>query len=390
MANILDYLSWRGDLTLAQSPFNEVDNLILAELSFVNFTGIVPGPGEGEGVPLHTAAEAFFRSHEGGDMGMGVLVPDEIPALLRRMAECPRFREMRVNCFQDHLDVRKAEQFAAVTVELGDGSRYLSFRGTDDTIAGWKEDFLLGCQPEVPAQKKAVAYVKAVAGQYPRRKLMLGGHSKGGNLAVWAGVFCPLAVQRRIRSVWSNDGPGFHDDILSLPRHVRLAERIHTIVPKSSVVGMLLEHEEDYTVVDSSQQGLMQHDGFSWAVLGNRFVRLHSVTRQARLTDQELRGWVQGLTVEQREKFVDSAFQVLEASGAQTLTDLKADSFKAVRPMVRALKDLDKETREALLKFMSILFMSNLRMTLEGIQEETEKSLLRNGKKAERSAGKKG
>ena len=100
------------------------------------------------------------------------------------------------------------------------------------------------------------------------------------------------------------------------------------------------------------------------------------------LTDQELRGWVQGLTVEQREKFVDSAFQVLEASGAQTLTDLKADSFKAVRPMVRALKDLDKETREALLKFMSILFMSNLRMTLEGIQEETEKSLLRNGKKA--------
>ena len=113
MANILDYLSWRGDLTLAQSPFNEVDNLILAELSFVNFTGIVPGPGEGEGVLLHTAAEAFFRSHEGGDMGMGVLVPDEIPALLRKMAECPRFREMRVNCFQDHLDVRKAEQFAA-------------------------------------------------------------------------------------------------------------------------------------------------------------------------------------------------------------------------------------------------------------------------------------
>ena len=236
----------------------------------------------------------------------------------------------------------------------------------------------------------AVTYTEAMAHQYPRIKLRLGGHSKGGNLAVWAGVFCPAAVQRRIAAVWSNDGPGFHDDILSLPRHIRLAERIHTIVPKSSVVGMLLEHEEDYTVVDSSQQGLMQHDGFSWEVLGNHFVRLHSVTRQAQLTDQELRGWVQGLTVEQREKFVDSAFRVLEASGAQTLTDLKADSFKAVRPMVRALKDLDKETREALLKFMSILFMSNLRMTLEGIQEETEKSLLRNGKKAERSAGKKG
>ena len=214
-----------------------------------------------------------------------------------------------------------------------------------------------------------------MARQYPRVKLRLGGHSKGGNLAVWAGVFCPLAVQRRIRSVWSNDGPGFHDDILSLPRHVRLAERIHTIVPKSSVVGMLLEHEEDYTVVDSSQQGLMQHDGFSWAVKGPGFVRLHSVTRQARLCDQELRGWVQELTEEQREQFIDSAFQVLEASGAQTLTDLKADSFKAVGAIIRALKDLDRETRDALLKFMSILFRSNLRMTLEGLQEETEKTL---------------
>lgn len=367
-----------------------MDNLILAELSFVDFGGIVPGPGEGRAVPLWKAAEAYFAKTEGRPIDMGVLVPNQIPELLRRTAASPRFRDMKLNGFVDHLDTVKAEQFAALVAECGDGTVYLSFRGTDDTLAGWKEDFYLSCMREVPAQKMAVAYTEAMAHQYPRIKLRLGGHSKGGNLAVWAGVFCPTAVQRRIAAVWSNDGPGFHDDILSQPRHIRLAERIHTIVPKSSVVGMLLEHEEDYTVVDSNQQGLMQHDGFSWAVLGNRFVRLHSVTRQARLTDQELRGWVQGLTVEQREKFVDSAFQVLEASGAQTLTDLKADSFKAVRPMVRALKDLDKETREALLKFMSILFMSNLRMTLEGIQEETEKSLLRNGKKTERPAGKKG
>ena len=195
MANILDYLSWRGDLTLAQSPFNEVDNLILAELSIGQGGG---GGDEAQGQGGDKQVLDPVRSHEGGDMGMGVLVPDEIPALLRKMAECPRFREMRVNCFQDHLDVRKAEQFAAVTVELGDGSLYLSFRGTDDSIAGWKEDFLLGCQPEVPAQKKAVAYVKAVAAQYPRRKLMLGGHSKGGNLAVYGGIFVPLAIQRRI------------------------------------------------------------------------------------------------------------------------------------------------------------------------------------------------
>ena len=370
MANILDYLSWRGDLTLAQSPFNEVDNLILAELSFVNFTGIVPGPGEGEGVPLHTAAEAFFRSHEGGDMGMGVLVPDEIPALLRRMAECPRFREMRVNCFRDHLDVRKAEQFAAVTVELGDGSLYLSFRGTDDTIAGWKEDFLLGCQPEVPAQKKAVAYVKAVAGQYPRRKLMLGGHSKGGNLAVYGGIFVPLAIQRRISAVWSNDGPGFYGAVLETPQHARLEGRVHSIVPKSSVVGMLLEHEESYTVVDSDQTGLWQHDGFSWQVLGTGFVTLRQVSRQGRRNDLALKEWVRRLPVDQREKFVDGLFEVLTASGATTLTDLKEDGFRAAGAMVRAMKDMEKDTRDALFNAIATLFRSNIQAAVEEAREE--------------------
>ena len=370
MANILDYLNWRGDLTLAQSPFNEVDNLILAELSFVNFTGIVPGPGGGEGVPLHAAAEAFFRSHEGGDMGMGVLVPDEIPTLLRKMAECPRFREMKVNCFCDHLDVRKAEQFAAVTVELGDGSIYLSLRGTDDTIAGWKEDFLLGCQPEVPAQKKAVAYVKAVAAQYPRRKLMLGGHSKGGNLAVYGGIFVPLAIQRRISAVWSNDGPGFYGAVLETPQHARLEGRVHSIVPKSSVVGMLLEHEESYTVVDSDQVGLWQHDGFSWQVLGTGFVTLREVSRQGRRNDLALKEWVRRLPVDQREKFVDGLFEVLTASGATTLTDLKEDGFRAAGAMVRAMKDMEKDTRDALFNAIATLFRSNIQAAVEEAREE--------------------
>ena len=388
MANLLDYLDWRGDLTLRQSPFNEVDNLILAELSFVDFGGIVPPPGQGEGVPLSRAADTFFARFPAGEkIDMGVLVPDAIPEMLRKMAAAPRFRDMKLSCFVDHLDVGKGEQFAALTIETGDGFFYLSFRGTDDTLAGWKEDFDLACMPEVPAQKKAVAYLTEVARQYPRQKLRLGGHSKGGNLAVYAGVFCPAAVQRRIAAVWSNDGPGFHEDLLDLPQHRRLEERIYSIVPKSSVVGMLLEHEEDYTVVDSDQLGLLQHDGFSWQVMGRGFVTLGRITRQAQLSDTTLRQWLRGMSTEQREKFVHALFTVLKASGAATLTDLKAESFKAVGPMVKAMKDLDKETRDGLLDFVRMLFMSNLRLTLEGIQEENEKRAQRRRKKREEKNG---
>lgn len=374
MANLMDYLDWRGDLTLDQSPFNEVDNLILAELSFVDFHGSVPAPGEGESVPLREAAEAFFaRFPEGEKIDMGVLVPAAIPDMLRKMADSRRFGTMGLNCFVDLLDVGKGEQFAALTIETGDGLVYLSFRGTDDTLAGWKEDFELACMPEVPAQKKAVQYVRDVSRQYPRRRLRLGGHSKGGNLAVYAGVFCPAAVQRRIEAIWSNDGPGFHQDLLDLPEHRRVAERICSIVPKSSVVGMLLEHEEDYAVVDSDQLGFMQHDGFSWQVMGDHFLTLHQVTRQAHLSDLALREWVHSMPVERREEFVTALFDVLTASGAVTLKDLKADSFKAAGAIVKAMKDLDRETREGLLDFVRLLFRSNLLMTLEGIQEETEK-----------------
>ena len=280
---------------------------------------------------------------------------------------------MKLNCFVSWLDTKKAEQFAALTIETGDGLLYLSFRGTDDTLAGWKEDFLMACLPEIPAQKMAVQYVRNVARQFPRKRLRLGGHSKGGNLAVYAGVYAPDSVQKRIHAIWSNDGPGFHDDLLDLPEHQRVADRIVSIVPKSSVVGMLLEHEEDYTVVDSSQQGLMQHDGFSWEVLGDHFVKLRSVTRQGRLNDLTLKEWVHNMPLDQREKFVDGLFTVLSASGAVTLTDLKEESLKAAGAMVRAMKDMEKDTRDALIYAIRLLFRCNAKVLLEEWQQDYEK-----------------
>ena len=144
MANLMDYLDWRGDLTLEISPFNEVDALILAELSFVDFDGIVPPPELGRGLPLIEAAEAFFARHGGKDVPMGVLVPDTISKMLRKLMTSPRFRNMTLNGYTALLDDSIEQQFAALTIDLGNGSIYISFRGTDDTIVGWKEDLNMG------------------------------------------------------------------------------------------------------------------------------------------------------------------------------------------------------------------------------------------------------
>ena len=257
MANLMDYLDWRGDLTLEISPFNEVDALILAELSFVDFDGIVPPPELGRGLPLNEAAEAVFRPPwPGRTSPWASSCRTRSRKMLRKLMTSPRFRNMTLNGYTALLDDSIEQQFAALTIDLGNGSIYISFRGTDDTIVGWKEDLNMGFLEEIPSQKQAVEYVARVARQYSDKTIRIGGHSKGGNLAVYSAAKSSGEIQERIVAVHNNDGPGFAWDISETPGHKRIASRIHTILPQTSVVGMLMEHEKRYQVVHSTYDGL--------------------------------------------------------------------------------------------------------------------------------------
>ena len=169
MPNMIDYIDWRGDLTIGQDPFNEVDNLILSEFCFLDLAGIVPAVETGKLVPLGEAVEAYFRRHQGQELRMGVLVPDQILTMAARMAESPRFASMGLGGFCSHIDSRREAQFAALTVDIGNGGVYLAFRGTDDTLVGWKEDFNMAFLSTVPSQPMAVEYVKAAAAAHPGR-----------------------------------------------------------------------------------------------------------------------------------------------------------------------------------------------------------------------------
>ena len=373
---VFDYLRWRGDLTFAQDAFSEVDNLILCIITYLNFRRFDTLRSRDPSDALALGEIVSRMTPEDEQQGLS---PNDYIPLMQAAADSVRFGSVRMFGYETVRDEEREMQLDALSFLVPDGTLFCAFMGTDRSLVGWKENLNLSFMDAVPAQVGATEYVTDMAAHCPDRLLRIGGHSKGGNLAVYSGVFCPESIQKRIIAVWSNDGPGFHTDLLDLPEHQRIAERIYSIVPKSSVVGMLLEHEEDYAVVDSDQLGFLQHDGFSWQVLGDHFVTLRQMSRQAHLSDQELRKWVHGLSVEQRETFVSALFDVLTASGAVTLTDLKDDSFKAVGAMVKAMKDLDKETRDGLWEFLAILFKSNLRMVLEGIQEDTAKK--RSGKR---------
>lgn len=309
MGNLLDYLAWRGDLSLERVPFCPVDGLVLSVLSYAQFEGMVPEGASGP-VPLGRAAEECLA-----------LFPDRREAaLLRALADAPRFARMELCRYADRFVPREETQFAALTVFPGDGCAFLAFRGTDGTLVGWKEDFNLSFMDVVPAQLEAAGYIRDFAASFPGL-LRLGGHSKGGNLAVAGASLASVKARDRIRSVWSFDGPGLNPYLLARPGYQELRTRIHSFVPKSSVVGLLLAHEEPHTVVDSDQQGLFQHDPYSWQILGPDFVRLEEVDAGSRLMDRTLKNWLAGLTNEQRETVADTLYELLSSGDARTVKE---------------------------------------------------------------------
>lgn len=316
VSGLLDYLAWRGDITFEQISFCPVDGLILSALSYIHFDGLVP-EDTGPSVPLKQAAERYLALPP---MRRGRCRCPKDLELLRALADAPRFSRLGLCRCADCFIPREETQFAALTILLGDNSAYLAFRGTDGTLVGWKEDFNLSFMDVVPAQLEAAEYIQDFAMSFPG-PLRLGGHSKGGNLAVAGASLSAMKVRDRIESVWSFDGPGLNPYLLARPGYQELRTRIRSFVPKSSVVGLMLTHEEPHTVVDSDQEGLFQHNPYSWQVLGPGFVQLEEVDAGSRLIDRTLKNWLAGLTGQQREIVADTLYELLASGDAKMVKE---------------------------------------------------------------------
>lgn len=360
--NIIDYLEWRGDLSFKSSPFNEVDNLVFSMLSFIDYSGIVPSELLGRPVKLSECLDKYDRLHPKGE-SFGVIIPQITGDLFRLAAESRRFSEIYAAYYRNEISEEEQMQFAAVTFILPDNSIFIAFRGTDDTLVGWREDFNLSFTCPVPSQETAAEYVANVASVY-RGKIRMGGHSKGGNLSVYAAVFAPEHIRNRIVTAYSNDGPGFSGSIIDSEEYKAAADKTVTLVPQSSVIGMLLEHDGDFHVIESTiHNGLFQHDPFSWSVLGPSFIHLDSLSKNGRLHDSISRGWLAKLSSEERKKLTDTLFGVLESTGAKTLTDLTDVTFDKIAAVIRSIGNLDRETREQMGEFVLRLAQAKRELT---------------------------
>ena len=307
--NLMDYITWRGDLTVDRAPLTQVDHLIMANLIYNDLRNIDWPEG---GLTLQELVPLTDLPKQTGNIYF-----EQWRELFFTMAAQPRYREMRVRDYVDVTDEEKGIQFAAATFDMGDVS-YIAYRGTDASIVGWYEDFCLAFESPVPAQQAAVDYLTAAAAK-TGNKLVLTGHSKGGCLSAYAGACAPEALRERILRVCSFDGPGLSDEVMASEGYAAIRPKILSVIPQSSVVGLLLDYHTDYTVVHSVNNGILQHDSFSWQMENPfTFTPEADIDDSSRIMKEGMHNWLKVCSAEQRRAFTDALFETIGATDAHT------------------------------------------------------------------------
>ena len=367
MGNIMDYISWRGDLSFEQSQFNEVDNLILACFSYVNLDGISAVTKQ-KGIGLKKLTKEFMKLHTMKELEADKSFIRLAPFMMMEMAKSVRFGKCVVRNYVNDIVTEAEQQFAAMEIVLEDGTSYVSFRGTDDTIIGWKEDFNLSTGV-VPAQKRAIEYLQKIS-EHTDGMLRVGGHSKGGNLAIYGSVMCKSAHEK-ILEIYSNDGPGFSREFQELPETKEMMPKIIRIIPEYSIIGTLLEHEKEPVIVASSSKGLLQHDGFSWEVQGPAPVRRDSLNKTALRFIEILHKWIDGMDMEQKRLLIEDLFATLQASGYENLSEVQSGGLKSLAAMVKRVEKFAPESRGMMQELLTAICGG----WLEQLQADTKDKL---------------
>lgn len=352
MGNMETYLAWRGDLSFTERPFCEVDNIIFTEITYFDLEGIVPTVSEGGSITLAQMAESFFQL---GRKNVSANGPR--PQLMELLATSTRFRDVRVSRFSEQIDEQQHLEFAAMTFSLETGTDYVAFRGTGDLLVGWREDFNMTFL-RVPAQVEAAAYLEQTLSQ-TKRPSYVGGHSKGGNLAVYAAMMCPEHLQENIVAVYNNDGPGFCDELIEPEKYQAIEAKLIRIVPEFCVFGNLFNPAPPTKIIASSASGMSQHSGLSWQVEGDHFCEKEDFAEQSKAISRIIHTWIRSASLEQREAFVDDFFKALEAEGVERfseLTKLGTDRLESI--LISLTFGSEKETKTVAVKLIASIWQA--------------------------------
>ena len=353
MTNLIDYIKWRGDLSFEQDPFNEIDALLFASMCYVDLEGIVPESGE---ITLMDAADIYYQIHSREELESDKTFFRFSHQLLKEAASVRRYKFLTLSHYINHTDPASLVQFAVVTVRLSPDEVFIAFRGTDDTIVGWKEDFYLSYFT-VPSEDEAVEYLTAIESGRSDR-IMMGGHSKGGHLAIHAAMTVDEEIQNRVDAIFDFDGPGFNDEIRETKGFMKIAPTIHRYIPENSIIGRLLSDTAVPNIVFSCEKGVLQHDPVSWGIEGKRFMLLEKPSIASDVFDETLTSWLKAMSQEEKKQFIDDLFAVLEASGETKVTEIPKVNLFEVKAMLDKMHSLRRDSQRGIRNLIR-LFIDN-------------------------------
>ena len=364
MQGILDYAELRKDITFQERGFNPVDALIFSVLSYVDWEEVV---NEAER-PLSEACALFLQRREGADFARIFAYSPLIPRLLELLKDSVRYREVTMGDYRNVFDEAQEIQFAAVTMKLPDGALFLSFRGTDSSMIGWKEDMKMTYQESVPAQVLAWEYTRQCAKRHVQTKrflgrvrrrdlptLYLGGHSKGGNLAMYAAIR-ETSLHQQIRKVFNFDGPGFRETFYAHYECSGILSRIVTYLPQGSIIGRLLEHREAAVVIEARESGLSQHDAFCWSVGCDDFILAEGLSEESDKVQDYIQRVLLDRSDEERRRFVDLIFRVMDRLEIRSVSDMSQLGLRQGINGLRELSAMSAEERKFIFDFINFLW----------------------------------
>jgi hypothetical protein len=348
---MLDYLRWRGDLTFKDDPFNEIDNIILSRISYF--------PLE-ENKQITLSALNLNKKYKEQDL-----------ELLKLLVKSKRYQNAVITNYQNILDKNINEQFAAVTIILNSNLIFVSFCGSNATLVSWHENFDMFYKKEISGQSRSIKYLENVLTKYSQN-VIVGGHSKGGNLAIYASSFVPFNLQKKIITVYNNDGPGFNDDIIKENGYLKIINRVITFVPQTTIVSTFFNHKEKEIIVHSNNKGIMQHNMYSWELIANHFKYEKDRDKNSYTIEKIIKTWLKETTKEEREEFTTNLFKIMDATNSDVFNELGINTIKHVDDISKVYKGIDSNKRKEMTNILKLIlsistesFLSELRAKLK-------------------------
>lgn len=342
MSHIVSYIKRQQEKTFFEEPFNEVDALVLSQFIYLKLDGLVPTNSEKkEAVYLYEIADAMDYEK----VFMDERYRKDNVELFEAMVKSKRFRRMRMNYFSDITSVLAETQFTALTVFLEDGPTVVIYRGTDETMVGWKEDFNMIFKEPVTGQSLSALYLQQVSEQF-EGDFIVTGHSKGGNFAVYASMNAGDRVQDRIEKVYSFDSPGFRPEILESVDFNKIKDRIIKYLPHSSIFGVLLQSKENYQIVECFSIGVLQHNPYNWQISGNEFKKVDKLDRSSLFLNETYNEWLYGLSDEELHAYSEIWYQVMQEANITTMLQFTQEPGKALASLIDAIRETDDQTKE--------------------------------------------